>query len=437
MTPVQRNRYFRIVCFLIVGFTSTLLMGGFLFKSADAQEPFRNIVYTESNIPSENGNTILAFEQDANGKLTPLSNSPFPTGGAGIADPTFAPSGGPFLLADNDQNVIVNPEHTQLFAVNSGSNTIAVFDIKKDGSLSPVAGSPFPSGGVNPESLGLANNVLYVVNRNLDRNNPTQEANGSQANYTGFRVTRRGQLIPIPGSTVSVPNGSGPTQALISQNKRMLFGAEFTGGLLRSFRILPGGRLEDSPNSPQPLPASEFPTGSPPALPLGLQVHPRQPILYVGFVTINKVGVYNYNSVTGELTFVKAVPNSGQAPCWLITNRQGTRLYTANTADNSVSVYDIADATTPKEIQKVVLKGNGSATQLTLNSNESFLQVVTRRNSPDTSEGNGVNVLKVNPEDGTLSEVDTSPLPIPSVDGSFPQGIVSLSPERFAYNVKY
>ncbi|MGH7998028.1 MAG: lactonase family protein [Brasilonema sp.] len=435
MNFIQRNRYLSIICFALAGFTATLLMSGFLFQ-AEAQEPLRNIVYTESNIPTENGNTILAFEQDANGKLTPLPNSPFPAGGAGIADPTFAPSGGPFLLADNDQNVIVNPEHTRLFAVNSGSNTIAVFDIKKDGSLSPVSGSPFPSGGVNPESLGLANNVLYVVNRNLDRNNPTQDAYGSQANYTGFRVTRRGQLVPIPGSTVSVPNGSGPTQALISKDKRMLFGAEFTGGLLRSFRIFPGGRLEDNPNSPQPLPASEFSPDGPPALPLGLQVHPRQSILYVGFVTINKVGVYNYNSVTGELIFVKAVPNSGQAPCWLITNREGTHLYTANTGDNSISVYDIVDATTPKEIQKVVLKGNGSATQLTLNSNESFLQVVTRRNSPDQPEGNGVNVLKVNPEDGTLSEVDSSPLPIPSVDGSFPQGIVSLSPERFAYNVK-
>lgn len=243
MTLVLKNRYLSIICFVLAGFTATLLMGGFLFPSANAHEPLRNIVYTESNIPSENGNTILAFEQDVNGKLTPLPNSPFPTGGAGIADPTFTPSGGPFLIADNDQNVIVNPEHTRLFAVNSGSNTIAVFDIKKDGTLSPVSGSPFPSGGVNPESLGLANDVLYVVNRNLDRNHPTQDANGSQPNYTGFRVTRAGKLIPIPGSTVWVPNASGPTQALISQDKQILFGAEFTGGLLRSLRILPGGSL--------------------------------------------------------------------------------------------------------------------------------------------------------------------------------------------------
>ncbi len=438
MTAIQRNRFFRIICFAITGLTAAIVMSGFPFKLANAHQwSLRNIVYTESNIPTENGNTILAFEQDADGKLTPLANSPFPTEGAGITDPTYRIIGGALLIADNDRNVIVNPDGTRLFAVNSGSDTIAVFDIKKDGSLSPVSGSPFPSGGVNPESLALANNILYVVNKNFDRNNAIQDVEGSQPNYTAFRVTPRGRLIPIPQSTVSIPTGSAPTIALISPNKKILFGAEVVGGSLRSFRILPEGRLEESPNSPQPLPASEFPPNGPPGLPLGLQIHPRLPILYVGFVTINKIGVYKYNPVTGELTFLKVVDNSGLTPCWLLTNRAGTRLYTTNTNDNSVSVYDLADPTTPKEIQKVVLKGNAAAsTELALNSDESLLQVVTRRTSADISEGNGINVLKVNPQDGTLSEVDTSPLPIESVEGSFPQGIVSINPKKFAYNVR-
>ena len=84
-----------------------------------------------------------------------------------------------------------------------------------------------------------------------------------------------------------------------------------------------------------------------------------------------------------------------------------------------------------------MLKGYGLATELTLISNESLLLVIERRNSADTPEGNGVSVLKVNPQDGTLREEDTSPFPIPSVDGSFPQGIATVSPERLAYNAKY
>ncbi|MBR8840366.1 MAG: hypothetical protein DSM106950_41875, partial [Stigonema ocellatum SAG 48.90 = DSM 106950] len=200
----KANRQLRIIGLAIAGFAAAVFMGGFLIQSADAyryRPPATGIVYTETNIPTEDGNTILAFRRDDDGNLTPLPTSPWTAGGTGIAS-----AGG-----ITDQNVIVNPEHTRLFAVNAGSNTIAVFDInQKDGSLSPVKGSPFPSGGVNPVSLGLAKDVLYVVNRNKDRENPTQDVSGSFPNYTAFRVTPKGRLIPIPNSTISGPTDSRP-----------------------------------------------------------------------------------------------------------------------------------------------------------------------------------------------------------------------------------
>jgi hypothetical protein len=54
-----------------------------------------------------------------------------------------------------------------LFAVNSGSDTIAVFHIQGNGALTPVEGSPFPSGGNDPVSLGLNGNTLFVVTCSL------------------------------------------------------------------------------------------------------------------------------------------------------------------------------------------------------------------------------------------------------------------------------
>ena len=87
----------------------------------------------------------LAFRRDHDGNLTPLSGSPFLTGGTGVVDPSLKL--GPF---DSDQNIISNARAHVLFAVNSGSNSITVFHIRPDGSLSPVEGSPFPSGGQNP-----------------------------------------------------------------------------------------------------------------------------------------------------------------------------------------------------------------------------------------------------------------------------------------------
>src|SRR5262249_12345127 len=148
-------------------------------REASAQVALsRNIVYIESNDPA--GNAILAYERNnADGSLKPLMGSPFPAGGLGI---TFTTALGPF---DSDQEVILNPARTMLFAVNGGSDTIAVFWINADGSLSPVDGSPFPSGGSNPVSVGLAGDILCVVNKDEDPGHPGQVL----PTYTSFRVT--------------------------------------------------------------------------------------------------------------------------------------------------------------------------------------------------------------------------------------------------------
>jgi hypothetical protein len=45
----------------------------------------------------------------------------------------------------------------------NGTGYTTKHDIFDDGSLQPVPGSPFPSGGKNPVSIGLAGDKLYVV----------------------------------------------------------------------------------------------------------------------------------------------------------------------------------------------------------------------------------------------------------------------------------
>ncbi len=383
-------------------------------RESSAQPPrARNFVYVESNDPA--GNAIFAFARnDANGSLTPLPGSPFPAGGLGI---TFTTALGPF---DSDQEVIVNPQHTLLFAVNGGSDTIAVFNIQADGALTPVAGSPFPSGGSNPVSVGLAGNVLCVVNKDEDPDHPGQ----SLPNYTSFRVSPRGQLTPIPDSTVFDDLGSDPSQALVSPNGSLLFGADFLGGLLRTFRIDSRGRL--IPRDAQPLPPEVFAgTGQPP-LPLGLAVHPTACLLYVDFVTINQIGVYRYNN-RGELTFLRTVPDTGMGPCWALVNDAGTRLYASNTADSSVSVYDISrDPTHPIEIQHVVLRTTGNCFQFKLDTTQKFLHVVTQGTSlTSPATANGLNVLSV-AADGKLTEVPSSPTILPVGPMVRPQGVAAL-----------
>jgi len=393
-----------------------LLALGFAMPStamADDDDPgARNIVYVESNDPA--GNAIFAFARSDVGGLTPLAGSPYAAGGLGIS-PTFAL--GPF---DSDQNVIFNASHTLLFAVNGGSDSIAVFRVNDDGSLSLVDGAPFPSGGSNPVSVGLAGDILCVVNKDQDPDHP----GALLPNYTTLRVTPRGRLIPIPRSTVFVDAGASPSQALTVPESQLLFGADFMGGLLRSFKIQNNGRLD--PREAQVLPPAVFAgTGAPP-FPLGLQAHPKVPLLYVGFVTINRMGVYRY-SHDGGLRFLRSVPNSGQAICWILANADGSRLYTTNTADNSVSVYDSSsDPTTPVEIQKVTLQGMGNSFQLALDSTGKFLHVVTQRASAVLPpSANALHVLSVG-SDGRLTEVPSSPTVLPVANLVRPQGVAAF-----------
>jgi hypothetical protein len=406
-----QRRSVNSLCMRLSAVLALLVLLGDLLAQRVQAEPPTSVVYVESNDP--NGNAVFAFRRQGDGTLTPLPGSPFATGGLGIS-PTF--DLGPF---DSDQEVIANPEHTLLFAVNGGSDTIAVFHINSNGSLTPVAGSPFFSGGSNPVSVGLADDTLCVVNKDQNPNH-----NGMfLPNYTTLRVSEQGRLTQVPGSTVFVDAGSSPSQALTAPGPRLLFGADFMGGLLRSFKIHGNGRL--SPVEAQPLPPALF-AGAPP-FPLGLAVHPRHPLLYVGFVTINRMGVYHY-SKGGGLTFLRSVPNSGHAICWVLANRDGSRLYTTNTGDNSVSVYDTTKIgpTEPVEVQKVTLKGMGNAFQLALDPTGQFLHVVTQRASaalPDSA--NAVHVLRVD-GDGRLTEVTSSPTVLPVSEGARPQGVVAF-----------
>jgi len=419
IAPASRRRQQAAAAGLRLNWLAALFavfaLGGLAPRSALAQgQKAQNFVYVESDDPA--GNAIFAFSRNnADGSLEALAGSPFPTGGLGI---TFTTALGPF---DSDQEVIVNSAHTLLFAVNGGSDTIAVFKINRDGSLTPVAGSPFPSGGSNPVSVGLSSdNVLVVVNQDQDPDQPGVFL----PDYTSFHVSPQGQLTPVRNSTISLDLGSSPSQALISPEGNLMFGAEFLGGLLRTLKIKAHGRLVEA--DVQPLPPAVFAgTGAPP-LPLGLAVHPTQKLLYVDFVTISRIAVYRYD-MKGQLDFLRTVADSGQGPCWALVNKAGTRLYASNTGDASISVYDISfDPTKPIEIQHVKLRTTGNCFQFALDSREKFLHVVTQGGSlmsPPTA--NGLNVLSVAP-DGTLTEVPSSPTILPVPNMVRPQGVRAL-----------
>ena len=368
-----------------------------------------DLIWLESN--STAGNSILTFKNDGSGN--PIFLGSTPAGGIGVFDKTFAL--GPF---DSDQNLIVNSDGTLLFAVNSGSNTIAVFRITSTG-LQPVEGSPFASGGSDPVSVGLKGDILAVVNNDQD---PAQNANLVLPNYTSFRVLPNGELIAVENSTVSVAYNSSPSQALTASRGEFVFGADFFGGLLQSLRIDDDGRLHQ--NLPQALPNSVFADKTGGHQPLGMRTHPSLPILYVDITPISEVAVYRYDE-RGVLSFVRTVADSGAAPCWAIVNHSGTRLYATNTGDNSVSVYDLTDPLDPVEIQHFVMDATtGAAFSTVIDQSDEFIYVSSELSSSNaTPAANAFHTLKVAP-DGTLTE-PFSPTVLP-IGGNVPvraQGI--------------
>jgi DNA-binding beta-propeller fold protein YncE len=377
------------------------------------------LVYVLSNDYHDNANAVLAYRQKPDGTMQALPGSPFATHGAGLGNPkqVLGPD-------DTDDPLIVSPDGRYLLAVNGGSNTVAVFSINHDGSLTPVAGSPFSSGGQTPCSVAINGRFVYVANKSFDPLHPITQL----PNYVTFTIDGSGRLEQVPGGKVEVPAGSSPSQVLVSNDHRFLFATDFLAfmlpteepvGTLLSFDASGSGTLKAAPGSPYVLP-----TGDGGAL--GLALNPRYPTLYSGFPVAGAVGAYSIDEGTGALTLQNVV-KSGPAACWLKTDAEGKRLYALNSGNNSVSVFDITSANSPTLMSKLDLKDSVSQGDFALgfSPNGATLYVVSQNVNADlTVPGFGyLHVLKV-AADRSLSE-PSDPVQLPVAADVRPMGVAT------------
>ena len=416
----MKHLFYMLACMLVI--SSCKKNGGGSNSNGDG-----DIIYLETN--DFNGNAILAYYHENDSTLVPLPGSPFSTGGNGIANPTQG------LGPDDDDNQVrITADKKFLMAVNAGSNSIAVFKILNNGLLEPVTGSPFSSGGENPVSIGESGKYFFVVNKAIASAGSKTTA---VPNYTTFTMDNEGKLSPVPNSTFETTAGTSPSQALVSNDGRFLFGADFLGfmdtpvvGTLRSFKISSNGTFSAVAGTPLTIPQAG---GA-----LGLWQHPNSNVLYVGFPVAGMIGIYNIDQNTGALSFNNSVM-SGPAVCWLRTNANGTNLYALNSGENTVSVFNASTPSSLSSQQKVALKNAGplySAMNFTTSEDFSLsfspsgknLYVISQYTNPDLSLGNYnlLHVLKVN-NDGTLTE-PANPLTLPVPNSVRPQGVVSYKP---------
>jgi len=366
----------------------------------------QNLVYIDGNITTAGQNAVIGMVNDGTGKLTPLPGSPFLTGGTGVGP---ASNGGDAQW-DSDQEVVINPEGTLLFAVNGHTNNFSVFNLNSDGTLSPISGSPFASNGPQPASFGYKDNALgggtsmmVVVNKDAD---PLQTP--TAPNYTTFTVSSSGVATFNTGSTFNLPTGAAPGQALIRHNTPTgFFGVEFMSGKISSYKVNRSGVLSttNSLSVPGPKP-----------LDVGAVLHPTVRGLYLALPGDAQIGVYSYNT-TGTLKFLRTVANQGVSVCWLAVNGAGTRLYSSEPMSSSITVYDLTNPKQPIQLQHLTVMGTGAVpAHLRLDPTGQFLYVLDRLAV--------LHVLNV-AADGTVSE-NLPPLNLGLPSGTVPLGLAVL-----------
>jgi DNA-binding beta-propeller fold protein YncE len=238
---------------------------------------------------------------------------------------------------------------------------------------------------------------MVVANKDSD---PFQTP--TAPNYTTFQVDASGIPTMNPGSTLTLPVGTSPTQILKPRKmRREILAIQFLGVNVSSYHLTKSGIMTST--------GSLDLAGSP----VGGVLHPSLPNLYLPIGSNDRLSVITYDQ-DFNLSLVKTLSSPGDAPCWASTNKAGTRLYVSETKSGSVTVYDITDANNPVQLQHLFLSGTMPLpTHSHLDATEKFLYVLDRQGV--------LHILDV-ATDGTLAE-SREPFNLGLPAGTVPLGV--------------
>jgi 6-phosphogluconolactonase (cycloisomerase 2 family) len=295
----------------------------------------------------------------------------------------------------------ISPDRRFLIAADAGSNQISVLRINGDGSLSLVHGGVVSSGGALPVSIAVHQDLVYVANSGT-----------GGSNYTGFRLGNDGRLRPIPGSTIALPDGAQPGDVLFDSTGTKLVGTRIGTSLIDSFTVGSDGRLTAAAGSPFPAQGVG---------PFGSEFRPTNPDqLFVSNAHdgagAGTVSAFD-DSPNGTLSPIGSSPFADlqTAPCWVEITHDGQFLFTVNTGSGAISRYSIAagGSLTLLGSTPVSATGGVGAVDARLGPDGHILWV-------DESRIGAVGAFAVNA--GDLTELASSPTSLPA--GSAPAGIV-------------
>jgi 6-phosphogluconolactonase len=323
------------------------------------------------------------------------------------ADGTLTPiAGSPFAVGGagtghglaSQGSLQLSADGRYLLAVDAGSNEISALRIKPNGGLQIA--DVEPSNGANPVSIAVSGKLVYVAN-----------ASPTAPNYTGFTLNAGGHLSALTGSTVTLPDASQPGDVLFNGDGTNLVGTRVNTSLIDSFAVGADGRLTPAAGSPFPAQGVG---------PFGSEFRPTNPTQL--FVSNAHDGPGNASvsgfadAADGTLSSIGASPfhNGQTASCWVEISHDGQYLFAVNTAVSTISRYSIAADGSLTLLGSTPMKGAvHGAEDARLSPDGSTLWVVDT--GSDAVSGFAV-------AGGTLTELGSSPTSGPA--GATPSGIV-------------
>lgn len=280
---------------------------------------------------NDTSNTVAAFTMNADGTLTPVPGSPFPTLGT-------TPNG---LAISNDE--------TLLFVTNFASNNVSVFDIESNGALALVSGSP----------RAVASQPLSVF---ADSPDSLLFLSHSGLGSVGVYAVGSGgsSLTAISGSPFAA--GGGERGLDVNAGHTLVYVADGSNDTVSGFAIAGGGALTAIVNANCTAAGVPFAccTGSGTGTcgpfaagtePTAVLLHPSLSVLYVSNDSSNDIYVY---SIAGDGSLTPVQTASCGASCkgtaGMVIDAANNRLFAVNggssaQATRDVSVFDINPAT--------------------------------------------------------------------------------------------
>lgn len=368
-------------------------------------------LYVPTTVPLAGGSTsggVSSFAIDfQSGTLTPQADSPIPAGDTPVAIAASPNNLTLYVVNQRDSNVMVyqigtdgklfnqqtinvvgstptaiavdaagtfvyvtstfqlGPGGQQLYSPASpGPGSITIFPVKSDGTLDtpklPVLVGNNPAGIVvsKPQLNQTPTGYVYVIDQETKADGtPVGTVLGFSENLS------TGDLTPVPGTTITTPNGgktvatgfgAGTTPAAIAEDPsaRFVYITDQASNQVYAYLTATGGALV-------PIPTGPFSTG---IFPQGVTVDPRGKFVYVANASSATVSSFAINSSSGSLT--ATAPPTGATDtnptCVAVDPALGIYLYTSNSLAADVSAMQLdANTGATKQVQNTPFPTSG------------------------------------------------------------------------------